>query len=73
MKKAVKILIIVMAFIAILSLSSAKVSVAKSSSSYELTSEKSDLFRIVRVQENGKWFIYIYLESGMFVSKFEEL
>ncbi len=73
MKKIVIILIIAMSFLAVITFTSSNVSVAKSNNANAITSEKSDFLRIVRVLENGRWYIYIYTDTGIFVSKFEEL
>lgn len=75
MERLLKIVIIVISLVSILIVTSPNISRAKTNNSteYITTVDKSDLFKIIRVLENGKWYIYIYTDSGIFVSKFEEL
>jgi uncharacterized protein (UPF0333 family) len=75
MKKKFNFLILVVLLILSLSVLTWNKSEARSSvkNSTEAYSGKSDLFQVIRVQENGHWYIYIYTDNGQYVAKFEEL
>ncbi len=73
MGSLLKIIIIIISLVAILFVTSPNISNAKNSAEISTAVEKNDFFKVLRVLENGRWYIYIYTESGIFVSKFEEL
>ncbi|MEO6694332.1 MAG: hypothetical protein ABIY50_09850 [Ignavibacteria bacterium] len=73
MKKALKILVIIVSIICGITFVSPGKSEANTNTSLEITSAKADLFVIVRVRENGKRFLYIYTLDNIFITKIEEL
>lgn len=73
MGSLLKIVVIIISLVAILFVTSPNTSSAKNSTEISSTIEKNNFLKVLRVLENGKWYIYIYTDSGIFVSKFEEL
>ncbi len=66
MKKVLKSFLVFICLITIINLFAPSTTVAKYSS------EKKDFITVYRTIENGKHYIYIYLDS-IFISKAEEL
>lgn len=73
MKKTIKSLVIIVSFICVLGFTNTNTSEAKTNTSLELKSAKSDLFFVVRITQNGRVYICIYLCNGILISKVEEL
>ncbi len=70
MKKVLKSLLIVLLFVLAVNISFS--SDCKANSNVVKSSEKVDLL-IVRTVENDVTYISIYTDSGIFITKFEEL
>lgn len=73
MKKSLLLPIFLLLFISSFLFLSPKQSVAKNHNSGLKQYTESNLFNIVRVCENGVFYIYIFTDAGDFVAKFEEL
>ncbi len=72
MKNVLTSLVIIVCFVLAIGFFSSNTSVARTNTSLEITSEKSDIITVVRVLENGKYYLYIFCD-GIFVNKMEDL
>ena len=74
MKNFIKIFLAIVVMVTMFSFSSVKNAEATTSSEVTISSaEQTWWLNFVRVVEDGKRFIYIYTEGGIYITKVEEL
>lgn len=73
MKNFIKIFLAIVIMVTMFSFSSVQNAEASVSSEVSISANQNWWFNIVRVVENGKNFLYIYTEGGIYITKVEEL